>query len=149
MRALVWIVEDTWKATVAAAATLLPADAEITLLYVAAGEAEAVARSARYGLLGRHHPHDDETLHTVSERSARSLLAEAQTVLGREATLQLSRGRVGREVVAAAEHTDLFILARDGDARRGPHSLGPAARFVVDHAPCTIVLVWPDTRPTA
>ena len=39
--------------------------------------------------------------------------------------------------MAAAEGADLLILARDGDrAHLGPRSLGPASRFIVDHAPC-------------
>ncbi|MGD0344824.1 MAG: universal stress protein, partial [Acidimicrobiales bacterium] len=29
----------------------------------------------------------------------------------------------------------------------GPHSLGPATRFIVDHAPCPVLLVWPDEAP--
>ena len=40
MRALVWIIEDTWQATVAEAAAFLPSDAEITLLHVASTEPE-------------------------------------------------------------------------------------------------------------
>ena len=58
MRALVWIVEDTWEATVAEAAGFLPADAEITLLHVAPEDVETLAAGARHGLLGRprHHP---------------------------------------------------------------------------------------------
>ena len=51
-------------------------------------------------------------------------------------------------MVAAAEGMDILVLARDGDhSRLGPHSLGPAARFVVDHAPCRVLLVWADTPP--
>jgi hypothetical protein len=43
---------------------------------------------------------------------------------------------------------DILVLARDGDRERlGPHSLGPAARFVVDHAPCRVLLIWPDVAP--
>jgi hypothetical protein len=43
---------------------------------------------------------------------------------------------------------DLLVLARDGDhSRLGPRSLGPAARFVVDHAPCRVLLVWADAPP--
>jgi nucleotide-binding universal stress UspA family protein len=57
-------------------------------------------------------------------------------------------GRVEREVVAAAEDVDLLVLARDGDrSRLGPRSLGHAARFVVDHAPCPVLLVWPERAP--
>jgi nucleotide-binding universal stress UspA family protein len=147
MRVLVWIVEDTWRATVAAAAAFLPADADITLLYVTASEAEAVARGARYGLLGRPHRAPAEPLQVISEQSARDLLAEAQQLLG----CQARRGRVEREVVAAAEEMDLLVLARDrGRAYRGPRSLGSTARFVVEHSPCAVLLVWPDgTAPGA
>ena len=35
MRALVWIVEDTWEATVDAAARVLAPGAEVTLMHVA------------------------------------------------------------------------------------------------------------------
>jgi hypothetical protein len=55
---------------------------------------------------------------------------------------------VEREVVAAAEGADLLVLARDGErGRPGPKSLGPATRFVVDHAPCPVLLVWPEPAP--
>ena len=151
MHVLIWIVEDTWRATVAAAAAFLPADADITLLYVTASEAEAVARGARYGLLGRALRAPAESLQVISEQGARALLAEAQQLLGRQAVRQARRGRVEREVVAAAEEMDLLILARDrGRAHSGPRSLGSTARFVVDHAPCAVLLVWPDgTTPGA
>src|SRR6266545_892375 len=116
MRVLIWIVEDTWKATVAAAAAFLPADAEVTLLYVTDSEAEIVTRGARHALLGR------------------------------QAASEGRRGHVKREVVAAAEEMDLLVLARDGDhTHSGPRSLGPTARYVVDHASCAVLLVWPDS----
>jgi nucleotide-binding universal stress UspA family protein len=150
MRALVWIIEDSWEATVADAAAFVPADAEITLLHVASTEPETVARGARRGLLGRHAaaPTTSEPLREISERAANELLIEAQTRLGRPATIQARRGRVEREVVAAAEGMDLLMMARDGDRQRlGPRSLGPATRFVIDHAPCRVLLVWPDAAP--
>ena len=142
MRALVWIVEDTWEATVAEAAAFLPADAEITLLHVAPADAEALAAGARHGLLGRpRHP-----LRAISDEAAAALLEEARTRLGRDATVLSLRGRVEREVVVAATDMDLLVLARDGDrSHPGPHSLGPPTRFVVDHAPCRVLLVWPST----
>jgi nucleotide-binding universal stress UspA family protein len=150
MRALVWIVEDTWEATVAEAAAFLPAGADVTLLHVAATEAEHVARGARHGLLGRHPPPDaePEPLQAISAQAADALLAEAEDALGRPARRESRRGHVEREVLAAAEHMDLLILARDGEHERlGPRSLGPAARFVVDHAPCRVLLIWPDGPP--
>ena len=45
MRALVWIVEDTWEATVAEVAACLPSDADVTLLHVASTGPEAVGSS--------------------------------------------------------------------------------------------------------
>jgi nucleotide-binding universal stress UspA family protein len=150
MRALVWIIEDTWQATIDDAEALLPNDAEITLLHVASTEPETVARAARRGLLGRHPPPPPapQELRTISEQAAQELLTEAQARLGRSATLESRRGRVEREVVATAELADLLVLARDGDRERlGPGSLGPATRFVIDHAPCRVLLIWPDIVP--
>src|ERR1039458_9842149 len=120
MRALVWIIEDTWEATVADAAEFLPSGADITLLHVASTETETVARAARRGLLGRHPPQDAEPqpLPAISERAAHELLAEAQTLLGRPARLEARRGRVKHEVVAAAESMDILVLARDGGIER-------------------------------
>lgn len=151
MRALVWIVEDTWEATVAEAAAFVPADAEVTLLHVAHGDVETLAEGARHGLLGRRRPPPpgpDAPLRAISEEAAQALLAEARERFGRQAATERRRGRVEREVVAAAQGMDLLVLARDGDhSRLGPHSLGPPARFVVDHAPCRVLLVWADAPP--
>ena len=151
MRALVWIVEDTWEATVAEAAAFLPADAEVTLLHVAPGDVETLAEGSRQGLLGRRHPPPPgprQPLRAISDEAADALLAEARERFGRDAGVQRLRGRVEREVVAAAQGMDVLVLARDGDrSRLGPRSLGPAARFVVDHAPCRVLLVWADTPP--
>jgi nucleotide-binding universal stress UspA family protein len=150
MRALVWIIEDTWQATIDDANAFLPGDAEIALLHVASTEPETVARAARRGLLGRHPtpPPVQQELRMISEQAAHELLTEAQARLGRPATLQARRGRVEREVVSAAEGIDILILARDGDRERlGPRSLGPATRFVIDHAPCQVLLIWPDSAP--
>jgi nucleotide-binding universal stress UspA family protein len=152
MRALVWIVEDTWEATVAEAIAFLPADAEITLLHVAPADVETLAAGARHGLLGRPRhpppPGPPAPLRAISDEAAAALLAEARERLGRDARTERRRGRVEREVVTAAEGMDVLVVARDGDhSRLGPHSLGPAARFVVDHAPCAVLLVWPDAPP--
>jgi nucleotide-binding universal stress UspA family protein len=150
MRALVWIVDDSWASAVAAAAEFLPSDAEITLLHVRAGDAESVARGALRGLLGRPHPRQDGSMKAISEQSANEILSEARTLLGREANIDARAGRAEREVVAAAEQVDLLVLVRDTDrTRRGPHSLGPTTRYVVEHAPCAVLLVWPSGEATA
>ena len=151
MRVLAWVYEDTWEAVVGATAEFAPAGAEISLLYVISAEAEQLAEGARAGLLGRRHgppPPHDAPLHAISEESAQALLREARERLGRGGTTELRRGRVEREVLAAAADVDLLVLARDGELDPlGPKSIGPQARSVVDHAPCPVLLVWPSAPP--
>ena len=149
MHTLVWIVEDTWEATVAEAAALVPPDAEITLLHVAPADVEELAGGGRRGLLGRHPPPPPEhAIRAISDAAAQALLEDASERIGRPSETVARRGRVEREVVAAAQDADLLVLARDGDRKRlGPKTLGPPARFVVDHAPCRILLVWADEPP--
>jgi nucleotide-binding universal stress UspA family protein len=143
MRALLWLTEETWPALVDGARELLPAGAELTLLAVEPADVVEVAEGARAGLLGRRHrPHPPHELHAAALRAGEETLTAARARLGRSAeTLQRS-GRVEREVVAAAAGFDLLLVARDGEGRPGPRSLGPAARFVVDHAPCAVLLVY-------
>jgi hypothetical protein len=142
VRALVWVVEDTWKTAVSAAGALLPADTEVTLLYVASTEAESVARGALQGLLGRPRIPTVQPLNARPDQSSNDLLSSAQDLLARQTTSVMRRGRIEREVVAAAAAVDVLVLARDGDRMHaGPRSLSPAARFVVDHAQCAVLLV--------
>ena len=144
MRALVWITEDGWEATIAAAVELVPSDAEVTLLHVTGGDAEAVARGARSGLLGRSRSAErpPERLRAISEAQANALLAEAAALFGRRPELIALRGRAEHEVVTAAGRADLLVLARDGDrGRPGPRCIGHAARYVLDHVTCRVLLV--------
>jgi nucleotide-binding universal stress UspA family protein len=140
MRVVVWISESTWETCVDEAAAHLPEDAEITLLHVAPSDVEQVA-GRRHGPLGRHHP-PGPPLEAIADEAAQALLEEAAERLGRPARTLARRGRVEHQVVEAAAEADLLILARDGERRPGPKSLGPRSRFVVDHAPCRVLLVW-------
>jgi nucleotide-binding universal stress UspA family protein len=83
----------------------------------------------------------------VAEAEAR-LFAAAESRLGRRCTRVSRRGRPEREIIAECAGASLLVLARDGDhSRLGPASLAPPTRFVVDHAPCRVLLVWPDEPP--
>jgi len=143
VRAVVWIVEGTWEATVDAAAALLPGDAEIELLHVAF-DAETFVRAGRRGLLGRH-PHPPpgrDPVSTASEEEAAGLLADAAGRLGRAAATTARRGRADDEVLDAARDADVLVLARGGEPDHlGPKSVGHAERFVVDHVSCAVLLV--------
>jgi nucleotide-binding universal stress UspA family protein len=149
MRAVIWIAEETWEACVQHARELVPEQADVTLLHVAPSDVEELAAAGPAGLLGRRRPRPphERDLRTVSDEEARQLLDAARILLGRDCATVARRGRVEREVVAACADADLLLAARDGERRLGPKSLGPRARFIVDHAPCTVVLVWPQEPP--
>lgn len=109
-----------------------------------------LAHGAFAGLLGRGHSERDpgDRLEDLGALSAARLLDAAAQRLGRPCTRLERTGRTEREVVAASQGADLLVVARDGDrARLGPHSLGRAGRFVVDHAPCPVLLIWPEAAP--
>ena len=150
MTVIAWIVEGTWPACVDAAGIYAPEGTEIILLHVTGRDVPGAAYGAYAGLLGRGRPERDPgtRLQQLAAASAQQLLGAAAERLGRPCTRLERSGRIEREVVAAAEGADLLILARDGDRTRlGPRSLSPASRFVVDHAPCPVLLVWPETTP--
>ena len=150
MTVIAWIVEGTWPACVDAVGIYAPEGTEIILLHVTGRDVPGAAHGAYAGLLGRGRPERDPGTHLqqLAAASAQQLLGAAAERLGRPCTRLERSGRIEREVVAAAEGADLLILARDGDrSRLGPRSLSPASRFVVDHAPCAVLLVWPETTP--
>lgn len=148
MKILVWIAEATWPACVDAVNDLF-GDAEVSLLAALPADLSAQASGARTGLWGRGSGGDPGTRVTeIARQSTRAMLDVAAARLGRPASIELREGRVEREVTAAAAAADLLVLARDGDlSRLGPHSLDKHTRFVVDHAPCRVLLVWPGRAP--
>jgi len=152
MTVLIWITEGTWQATVDAARAHAPANADLVLLHVAGADVSDAVRGSFAGLLGRDRRGRDPVsqVEAISEAAAAALLEDAAARLGRPAARLRRRGRVEREVVLAADGAELLICARDGDrAHLGPRSLGPTTRFVVDHAPCPVLLVWPEQPPGA
>lgn len=149
MSVIVWIVEGTWPACVDAARTRTADDADLVLLHVT--DLPSTAHGAYAGLLGRGRPDRDPgaRLAHLTATATEELLAAATERLGRPCTTRARTGRIEHEVIAAAEHADLLILARDGDRTRlGPKSLGRATRFVIDHAPCPVLLLWPQPAPS-
>jgi nucleotide-binding universal stress UspA family protein len=144
----IWVSEGTWRASVDAALRVAPAGAQLTLLYVTPEEVAEAARGAYLGLLGRAGPGPGARLDELAAASAAELLDAAAHRLGRPCERLELRGQAEREVVRACARADLLVMARDGDrSRLGPKSLGKAARFVVDHAACPVLLVWPGPPP--
>ena len=143
MTVVIWLTEGTWPACVDAAREL-PAG-PVRLLHVVDADSVAAIDGAHAGLLGRA---ADTGGAEMLARAQAALLDAAAARLDRPAERVARRGRVEREVVAACADANLLILARDGDRTRlGPKSLGRTTRFVLDHAPCRVLLVWPDEPP--
>jgi nucleotide-binding universal stress UspA family protein len=147
MRAVVWIEESTWEACIDQARELLPAAAEVRLLHVTPTDVQELAGEG--GMLGRHPaPSPERAVRAIAVEEAEALLASARERFGRSAVVEGRRGPAEREVLDACTRADLLILMRDGELRLGPKSLGRAARFLVDHAPCQVVLGWPASPPS-
>ncbi|HEY0531236.1 MAG TPA: universal stress protein [Actinoplanes sp.] len=142
MNVLAWLAEGTWPAVVDAAA---PFD-KVTFLHVTDPGPAGSAHGAFAGLLGRgtRHPDPGAAIESAQTAAESRLLTAAASRRGRSAPNITRRGRLEREVVSACQTFDLLIVARDGDLHRvGPRSLAPPTRFVVDHAPCSVLLIWP------
>jgi nucleotide-binding universal stress UspA family protein len=160
-RVVVWLTEGTWEAAVDATAATLHSDirpaiatemqgSDVALLYVVDSQISDAVHGAFGVLLGRAARRRDPGVQVeqMAHQASTELLQAAQRRLGRPASLVVRTGRVEREVVDACAGADLLICARDGDhTRLGPHSLGRHTRFVIDHAPCAVLLIWPDAVP--
>ena len=140
MRALVWITEDSWEATIAAAAAVVPPEAEVTLLHVTGAGAEALARGARSGLLGRARGPEGppEPMRSTSEAAARALLADAAALLGRSAEQVALRGRPEQE--RGQPRVPAAVLTTNP---RAPRDRGPGASRAprADHVTCRVLHV--------
>ncbi len=145
MKVVGWVAAGTWPAVVEAVRHRPESD-ELVLVAVA-DASEGVPTGPLAGLMGRGRSRDQE-VEVLGRAAAEALLAQAAAALGRPCEPLLRTGLTEREVIAAAAGADLLVVARDGDRTRlGPKSLGRHTRFVVDHAPCTIALLWPGETP--
>lgn len=108
---------------------------------------------AQGSILGRMHRGESHAalVSAAEEQRALAVLEEAATAartagfLGDLQTVAL-HGRPEREIVRALaeRQTQVVVLfARPPERQRppGPHSIGHVARFIIDHAPCQVLLV--------
>ena len=101
---------------------------------------------------GRLPPDRLAQMTTAEDETAREVLAEARADLqgarpAAEVIIHLARGRPEQEIIRAAHdlRSDLLVVgARFRGGPRpasGPPSVGHVARFVLDHAPCDVLLL--------
>ena len=139
LKVLAWITEGGWEACVDAVARL---DAsEVTLIHVATVDLP--------GPPGRRHEEVLARMADLAGEAAQALLDDAVERLddGSVTIYTLAESGLPEDVVMqAAADVDLLVIARDS-RHPSPHSIGHAPRFVVDHAPCDVLLVWPGGGP--
>ena len=144
----IWVREGTWRAAIDAALSLAPADASFTLLHVTDDAGPDAAHGAYLGMFGRVGHDPGARLGELATSAAADLLQAAARRLGRPCARLDLHGHAERAVVTASAGADLLVMTRDGDqSRPGPRSLGRAGRFIVDHATCPVLLVWPGPPP--
>ncbi|MGI8916080.1 MAG: universal stress protein [Chloroflexota bacterium] len=125
----------------------------LDLLYCIDSGCQEDVRLAQGSFLGRLHRGEghDAGLTAAAEQHAAAVLEEAATAARHagydgEQVAHVVHGRPGHEIVQALGElrADVVVLFPRPPARQvppGPHSLGHAARFIVDHAPCGVLLV--------
>ena len=92
-----------------------------------------------------------EQMRQAEEASAQDILAEGQRALPGAEPIHRT-GRPEREIVncAAMWGADLILISPrtvyDDKPAIGPKSVGHVARFVLDHAPCPVLLSRPLTK---
>jgi len=149
MRILALTAPATWPAVVAAV-NRHGAGHQVRLVASATPSAPVV--SPFDSLMGRGRPPvpplDGGPLAGEVEAAAQLLLDQAAAALDGPCACEVLHGSSERAVVQAAATADWLVICRDGDQTRlGPASLGRETRFIVDHASCTVELIWPSTPP--
>ncbi len=135
MRVLAWITEGGWEAVVDAVAKLQASS--VTLLHVDTVDVP-----------GRGHRREQviQRMHALAGEAAQALLEDAEERLGTPAEKVAETGVAETIVYEHAHAHDVLVLARDG-RHSGPHSIGHDQRWVIDHAPCAVLLAWSEGAP--
>jgi nucleotide-binding universal stress UspA family protein len=101
-------------------------------------------------------PHRRQELEAAEQQRAEDLFAAARAAIIPRLpwiafSVEVLTGRPEREIVSYLERVqaDLVVLGARFAGRPGPASIGPVARFVLDHAPCSALLVRATAIPPA
>jgi len=134
-----------------ASSTMLnSAELTIGLLYVIDSGPRGDIERTRERFFRPHHlpTPREEQLRQAETTTAQDILQEGLRYFVQAETLQRA-GRPEREIVqcAAEWHADLILICprspKFADPQPGPKSVGHVARFVLDHAPCPVLLIRP------
>jgi nucleotide-binding universal stress UspA family protein len=132
-------------------AEVLGKQADLLLLHVVDTRPRHDLKHLIEGL--RHGPHDtterDHELSRAEENAAETSLAETQAAAesaGFNVQVRIAKGRAEEIITETARNESVSLIcisAREGlegHPHIGPASVGHTARFVLDHAPCDVLL---------
>jgi nucleotide-binding universal stress UspA family protein len=134
-----------------AISTLITADERIIgLLYVTDSGPHHEIERKREWLQRPRHPSGplQEKIQQAEVGAAQDILHEGLRYLPQAETLS-REGRPEQEIIECASewHADLIVICSRspafGGPALGPKSVGHVARFVLDHAPCPVLLLRP------
>jgi nucleotide-binding universal stress UspA family protein len=146
-------LDGTNSAQIAKATGMLAEDLTVALLHVIdTGPRRDMDRlRERFFRPPAHHlPHEREIRET-EKASAEDILSAGQQHFA-HAEIIRREGRPEREIVnkAAEWQADVVVICARAEygqkADLGPRSIGHVARFVLDHAPCPVLLIRPVSR---
>lgn len=152
MRLLCAVGQRDGAVVVREALALVPGSLELVVLHVIDERPRHDVEGQR-GPLRRISPERQRELGQAEEAAGNAALAEAESAAHdaqsqvTSVTARLERGKPEEVIVALARdlHADLVAIRpreySDGFPRIGPPSVGHTARFVVDHAPCPVLLL--------
>ena len=146
-------LDGTNSAQIAKATGMLAEDLTLALLHVIdTGPRQDLDRlRERFFRPPAHRlPHEREIRET-EKASAEDILSAGQQHVSRAEIIR-REGRPEREIVntTAEWQADLVVICARAEhgqkAHFGPRSIGHVARFVLDHAPCPVLLIRPVSR---
>ena len=126
------------------------ADAQWHLVHVIdAGPRDDIERLGPPHRPPRPHPPHEQELNLAEGVSGEEALKEALNALqalGLRGEARLERGKPNQAIVEMAQKGNVDLIAinrreRPEHLRQGPASLGHNARFIIDHAPCDVLLL--------
>ncbi len=132
------------------AVALLPGQMDWTIVHVVDERPEGELDRAMSGLPGRRsiHAHDgDDRIQRSVASLQRDVQADVDTWLAdrnRDADLAFLYGVPEHEIVALATELPAEIVVIGARPEIGPHRFSHVSRFVIDHVPCSVLVIAPD-----
>jgi nucleotide-binding universal stress UspA family protein len=129
----------------ARATELLPDGLDWTIVHVIDQRPEEEVERAIGNLPGRRGGLD--RIHRSVELLQHDVQTEVEEWLaenGRTAELAFLYGVPEHEILALAEEVDAEIVVIGSRPEIGPHRFGHVSRFVIDHVPCSVLVIAPD-----